>query len=412
MTLQEKYDKRANLVKGQREILDKAKAEKRELSADEVTKYEQMEADYNRVDAEIRDENLDTATRNRERELKDERADQYTPTRLNIDGEKNKDHFAKRKDYSDAFFGHYARVGKAGLEHKYLNALQEGTDSEGGYIVPEEFETKLIALQQTMDPVRRLATVITTRSDRNIPIETDDGDFAYIAEEGAYGEDDPAFGRVVLSAFKSGGIIKVSEELLQDAFFDLPSYLLGLAGRRYNRLEETNFAGGNGSSKPLGLFATTAVGGVSVTGFQGAVSATAAITGDDLIETFHSLARSYRMNATWLTSDAMVKMIRKLKDQNDQYIWAPGLQAGQPDRILNRPVEISEGATAPAAAAKSIVFGDLSYYYIADRLGMTMQRLNELYAANGQIGFRCMKRNDGRLVDPAAITYFQHGAAS
>lgn len=412
MSLQKKYDKRANLVKGQREILDKAKAEKRELNADELSKYEAMEKDYARIDAEIRDENLENATAQRERELKEERADEYKPTRLNIDGEKEKDHFSTREAYSKAFFNEYARKGKARLEGGALNALQEGTDSEGGYIVPEEFETKLIALQQTMDPVRRLANVITTRSDRNIPIETDDGDFAYIDEEGAYPEDDPAFGRVVLSAFKSGGVIKVSEELLQDAFFDLPSYLLGLAGRRYNRLEENNFAGGNGSSKPLGLFNTSAVGGVSVTGYQGGVSAAPVIIGDDLIETFHSLARSYRQNATWLTSDAMIKMIRKLKDNDGQYIWAPGLQAGQPDRILNRPVEISEGSTAPAAGAKSIVLADLSYYYIADRLGMTIQRLNELYAVNGQIGFKFTKRNDGRLVDPAAMTFFQHGAAS
>lgn len=411
MSLQAKLDKRANLVKEQRAIIDKAKAEGRELNADEQTKYEALEADFDKVQGEIRTFEMDARIAQREKDLDEGRGGRYSPTRLNLEEDKG-EHFSKRSSYKDAFFGAYARMGRNNLGPDRMAALQEGTDSEGGYIVPEEFETRLFELMQEMDPVRQLATVITTRSDRNIPLETDDGDFAYIAEEGSYTEDDPAFGRVVLSAFKSGGIVKVSEELLQDAFFNLETYLLGLASRRFNRLEETNFAGGNGSSKPLGLFATTAVGGVSVTGYQGAVSGTAVITGDDLIETFHALGRSYRANASWLTSDAMVKMIRKLKDGENNYIWQPGLQAGQPDRIFNRPVYVSEGATAPAAAAKSIIFGDISYYYIGDRLGMTMQRLGELFAATGQVGFKFTKRNDGRLVDPNAITFFQHGAAS
>lgn len=411
MSLQKKHDKRANLLKEQREILDKAAAESRELNADEVSKYEALEADYEKVGNEIRDLELEARLNSREREMEAEGEDAYSAKRLGYEADKG-EHFSRNKAYNDAFFGTYMRGGKNAMAREHFNALEEGTDSEGGYIVPEEFETKLIEILQEMDPVRKLATVVTTRSDRNIPVEVDDGDFAYIDEEGAYGEDDPAFGRVVLSAFKSGGIIKVSEELLQDAFFNLPTYLRGLAGRRYNRLEENNFAAGNGSAKPLGLFSTTAVAGTSVTGFQGATSAQAVITGDDLIETFHSLSRSYRQNASWLVSDAIVKMIRKLKDSEGNYIWQPGLQAGQPDRIFQRPVYVSEGAVAPAPGAKSMIFGDFSYYMIADRLGMTVQRLNELYAANGQIGFKFTKRNDGRLVDPSAITYFQHGAAS
>jgi HK97 family phage major capsid protein len=127
---------------------------------------------------------------------------------------------------------------------------------------------------------------------------------------------------------------------------------------------------------------------------------------------FHSLPRSYRGNASWVVSDALVKLVRKLKDSEGQYIWQPGLTAGQPDRILNRPVLISEGATVPAATAKSIVFGDLQFYTIADRLGMTMQRLNELYAASGQIGFKWTKRNDAKVITNTAFASFTHGAAS
>jgi len=144
----------------------------------------------------------------------------------------------------------------------------------------------------------------------------------------------------------------------------------------------------------------------------GAVSATAAITSDDLIETYHKLGRQYRDRATWVASDTIVKLIRKLKDNDGNYIWQPGLVAGQPDRILNRPVVTSDFAPTPAASTRSLAFGDLRRYYIADRLGMGMVRLNELGALNGQVYFRVNKRTDGRLTDGNAVVFFKHGAAS
>jgi len=399
-------ERRGAIIKNMRSLLDKADEESRDLIADEQKTYDDYEKEVDSFNAQIkRHEDLERI----ESEARNSRDSDYRP---NPSDKKESGGYRGREDYRNAFFDGYARRGKNGMDPVHTNALQVGTDSEGGYIVPEEFETEVVRLLDLGNPIRQAANVIRTASDRNIPVETDDGSFGWIAEEGAYGTDDPAFGRVTLGSYKEGGIVKVSEELLQDSFFDISAYLTELAARRYNNLEDSAFGNGNGTGKPTGLFATTAVGGVNLTGFQGATSATAVIASNDLIDTFHALKRVYRARATWVTSDTLVKMIRKLKDSDGQYIWQPGLTAEQPDRILGRPVIVTEGHPTVAAEAKSIMFGDLSQYYIADRIGMVMKRLNELYAANGQIGFQFMRRVDAKLVDPKAFTYFQHGAAA
>lgn len=404
MKLQEKYDKRTALITDMRAVLDGAKDGI--LSAEEQSKYDSMESDLEKLEKGIKqDEKLAAA----EAKLAEQADPEYQPTLRRTDGD-SEEHFSANPAYQDAFLNGYVRHGRAAMETvcpQRLAALQVGTDSEGGYIVPEEFETRIYEILDTLDPIRQVADVIRTRSDRNIPIESSVGTFGWIAEEGAYGESDPAFGQVVLQSHKGGGIVKVSEELLQDAFFDLARYLSGVAARRYNTLEESAFANGDNSGKPEGVFQAS-----GVSNYDGAVSATAAITGDDLIETQHTLGRAYRQNAKWLVSDAMVKLIRKVKDQDDQYIWQPGLTAGAPDRLLGADVLVSDGAPAPAVSTKSIIYGDFQFYVIADRLGMVMQRLNELYAANGQIGFRFTKRTDGHVVDSNAFASFTHGAAS
>ena len=133
------------------------------------------------------------------------------------------------------------------------------------------------------------------------------------------------------------------------------------------------------------------------------------------MDTYHALARAYRDNATFITSDTMVKMLRKLKtgvSGDNTYLWQPGLSAGQPDRLLGRPVLVSDGAPTPAVSVASLAFIDLSYYMVVDRLGMSMQVLKELYAATGQVGFKFSKRTDGRMTFAPAMTTFTHGAAS
>ena len=289
-----------------------------------------------------------------------------------------------------------------------LNALQEGTDSEGGYLVPDEFERTLVEALEEENVFRTLAHVIKTSSgDRKIPVVATKGSASWIDEEGVYQDSDDAFSQVSIGAYKLGTMIKVSEELLADSVFDLEAYISKEFARRIGAREEESFFAGDGTGKPLGILANTGGAEVGVT----AASATA-ITADEVIDLFYSLKAPYRKNAVWVLNDATVKQIRKLKDGNGQYLWQPSLVAGTPDTILGRPVKTSAFMPVAAAGAKTIAFGDFKYYWIADRQGRTFKKLSELYAANGQVGFMGTQRVDGKLVLPEAIKVLQQKAGT
>jgi len=238
----------------------------------------------------------------------------------------------------------------------------------------------------------------TSSGDRKIPVVATKGTASWIDEEGAYTESDDSFGQVSIGAYKLGTMIKVSEELLNDSVFDLESYISREFARRIGAKEEEAFFTGDGSGKPLGILAAS---GGAETGIT-AASATA-ITADELIDLFYSLKSPYRRNAVWVLNDSTIKAVRKLKDGSGQYLWQPSLTAGTPDTILGRPVRTSAYMPAIAASAKTIAFGDFSYYWIADRQGRSFKRLNELYAANGQVGFLASQRVDGKIILPEAV---------
>lgn len=289
-----------------------------------------------------------------------------------------------------------------------LNALQEGTDSEGGYLVPDEFERTLVEALEEENVFRSLAHVIKTSSgDRKIPVVASKGTASWVDEEGAYQESDDEFNQISIGAYKLGTMIKVSEELLADSVFDLEAYISKEFARRIGAREEESFFTGDGAGKPLGILAKNGGAEVGVT-----ASSATAITADEVIDLFYSLKTPYRKNAVWVLNDATIKQIRKLKDANGQYLWQPSLVAGTPDTILGRPVKTSAYMPVAAAGAKTIAFGDFKYYWIADRQGRTFKKLSEIYAANGQIGFLGTQRVDGKLILPEAIKVLQQKAGS
>lgn len=395
MSISNLLAERGQCVDRMRSILNVAEKEGRDLNEGERAEYEAKESRQ----AEIA--NLV----NRKKSLDGLAADLDRPMDT-VPGLRPQDApkggFRNAAEYKGGFDS-YLRNGKAALDGQFLNALQVGTNSEGGYIVPESFETQLTAALQDINEVRQWCNVITTASTQNIPTESSLGSAAWTAEEAAYTDSDAAFGQVVLGAHKAATICKVSEELLMDAFFSVEGYLATNFGKRFGILEEAAFIAGDGSGKPSGII-PNASAGVTAAGV-------AAITGDELIDLYHSLARPYRKGAVWLMADATAKMIRKLKDSDGQYMWQPGLQAGQPDTLLGRPVVVSNSVPAATAGLKSVAFGDLSYYTIADRSGVAVQRLNELYAANGQVGFRAFKRTEGKVTLSAAIKVLTQAAA-
>ena len=309
-------------------------------------------------------------------------------------------------EYKKAFWSAMRTRAGEGLDPTVRNALQIGTDSEGGYLVPDEFERTLVEALEDENIFRTLANVITTSSgDRKIPVVATKGTAAWIDEEGTIPESDDSFGQVSIGAYKLGTLIKVSEELLNDSVFDLEAYISREFARRIGNKEEEAFFTGDGSGKPTGILAATGGAQVGVT----TASATA-ITMDEVLDLFYSLKAPYRNRAVFVMNDATVKAIRKLKDGQGQYLWQPSVQAGTPDTILNRPLYTSAYVPTIAASAKTIVFGDFSYYWVADRQGRVFKRLNELYAVTGQVGFVATQRVDGKLILPEAIKVLQQKA--
>ena len=388
MDINDLLQKRGEVVAQMKTLNDKVEAESRDFNSEEQTQFDAMDKDQaelkNRADRMAKTQQLQNAAV----------ITGGDPSRLSV-GSKIPRPLAS-EEYKSGF-NSYARFGKNGLDYQVLNALQVGTNSEGGYIVPEEFETMLVKTLIDHNEIRQYANVVTTGSDRNIPVESSRGAATWTAEEAGYTEGDPAFGQVILGAHKLGKIVKVSEELLQDSFFDVESYLAANFGESFGLAEEAAFVNGTGSGQPTGIIDGSSLG-VTAAG-------AAAITADELIDLFHSLTRPYRSRAVFIMADATAKLVRKLKDGDSQYLWQPGLQAGQPDLLLGRPVIASTGMEAATTGLKSMIFGDLSNYTIADRSGSVMQRLNELYAANGQIGFRMYKRTEGKVTNSAAIKH-------
>lgn len=396
-------EKRAKAWDAAKQFLDAKRGADGMLSEEDTATYDKMEQDVMNLGKEIErlerqaaiDAELSKAT--------------STPLTGKPGAKMGKDETEKTGRASDEYKGSFwnAMRVKAPMP-SVLNALQEGTDSEGGYLVPDEFERTLVEALEEENVFRTLAHVIRTSSgDRKIPVVASKGSASWVDEEGAYQESDDAFSQVSIGAYKLGTMIKVSEELLADSVFDLEAYISKEFARRIGAREEESFFNGDGKGKPLGILAAAGGAEVGVT----AASATA-ITADEVIDLFYSLKAPYRKNAVWLLNDATVKQIRKLKDTTGQYLWQPSLVAGTPDTILGRPVNTSAFMPTAAAGAKTIAFGDFKYYWIADRQGRTFKKLSELYAANGQVGFMGTQRVDGKLILPEAIKVLQQKSGS
>lgn len=389
MTIQELRKKRAKAWDTARDFLDNKRNASSVLSEEDSKTYDALEAEVVNLGKEIkrleRQEQIDA-------EMRKPTSQPILGTPATPDNQTKTG--TASAEYTAAFWNNIRNRNWIDVR----NDLQVGTDTEGGFLVPDEFEKKLISALEEENVFRPLATKIQTSSgDRKIPVITQKGEATWMEEEEAYTLSDDAFGQIALSAYKVGTAIKISEELLNDSVFDLPSYIAKEFARRIGTKEEEAFLIGDGKGKPTGIFAAT--GGAE----NGATTTGAAITFDDVIELFYSLKSPYRKKAVWVLNEQTVKALRKIKDNTGNFIWQPSVSAGLPDTILNRPYVTSVYAPTIAAGAKAIAFGDYSYYWVADRQGRSLKRLNELFAMNGQVGFLASQRVDGKLILPEAV---------
>ena len=383
--------KRNTLWEQTKEFLEEHRGENGLVASDAVEQYDRMAQEVKDLGAEI--ERLEQQAQ--------VDAQLAAPTSRPVSGKPmimTEDRAATKtgtKEYTEAFWNMIRNRGNYGEVH---NALSVGEDSEGGFTVPDEFERKLVEALEGNNIFRGMATVIRTSSGtRKIPIAEDTGEASWIDEGEEIPESDTTFGQTMLSAYKLGTMIKISNELLNDSAFDLASYIARRFGVRMGNAEERAFITGDGVGKPLGLL-DDAGAKIGVTAAK-----TTAISFDEVFQLYYALKAPYRKKAEFLCSEALVLQLMTIKDNNGNYIWKPGLDIGKPDTLLNRPLKTSAFMPEVAAGNKVMAFGDYSYYWIADRQNRTFRRLNELYARTDQVGFLTTQRVDGKLILPEAV---------
>lgn len=292
---------------------------------------------------------------------------------------------------ADASMKSFTRYLRTGVKA----ALQEGTAAEGGYLVPAAYSQQLVSAISTMSVLRQAGARVLPVAGANslkVPVMAAGSAATLTAEEASFSEEEPTFAQVEFTPFKYTRLAKVSDELLADSGVDIvQSVLLPDFAQAFAQAENTAFATGTGNSQPQGI-----VTGATVLD----TAASGAFAADDLLRLYYALPQVYHQQAVWLMNDAVAQTIRGFKDSTGNYLWQPGLAEGTPDRLLGRPVyrlnTMSSQISTPSS--KIVLFGDLSYYWIVDFGQETLKRLEELYAATGQIGFRAYRRMDARVV--------------
>ena len=277
-------------------------------------------------------------------------------------------------------------------EAKITDALSVGKDSEGGYLVPDEMEDKIVEALEEHNVMRKVANVITTKKALNLVCAGNKPQGIWV-EEGAHVTfSDMDFYKVAINAHKNGCIIKVTDELVEDAAFDIENYIIRSVGESIGELEEEAFLSGDGINKPRGVLLDAPVG---VEAKQ--------ITGDILMDLFSSLKGPYNRNAVWIMSEAAKDAIQRLKAYNGRPLWQPDITKKAPGILFGRSVYVAEQMPGILPGNCPIAFGDFSFYWIGDRGNRSIKRLNELYADKGMVGYRITHRVDGKLIVPEAV---------
>lgn len=382
MTIKELIEKRAKVWETAKSFVDTHEDKNGLLSAEDT-------ATYNKMEKEIEDL---TSAIDRQRRAEQREADLSKPLNSPLTSRPYKETQTEKK--SGRATDEYKNAMLSAMRSNFRNisnVLQEGVDSDGGYLVPEEYDSRLIDVLEEENIMRSLATTITTSGQHKINIAATKPAAAWIEEGGALSFGDATFDQIYLDAYKLHVAIKVTEELLYDNAFNLESYIITQFGKALGNAEEDAFLNGDGKGKPIGIFDSK--GGGNVLG-----TLTAAIKSDDMLDLVYGLKRPYRKSSSFIMNDSTLALLRKLKDNNGAYIWQPSYKEGEPDRVLGYAVN-----TSPYAPTNAIAFGDYSYYNIGDRGSRSFAELRELFAGNGMVGFVAKERVDGKLILPEAV---------
>lgn len=338
-----------------------------------------------------------------------------------------------------ALFNKWMRNGDKGLNAEEWAAVRATmsttTGSEGGYTVPSLISSQLYDAMKAYGAMRACAETIRTEDGKPLSFPTSDGTSEvgeWIAQNTTATAADPTFGTASLNVFKaSSKIVAVPLELLQDSTIDIEAFVRNRLAQRLGRVGNVGFTTGTGTTQPDGVVPKASAGKVGTTG------QTLTIIYDDIIDLIHAVDPAYRgANSAFMTNDSLLKVLRKIKDTAGRPLWTPSYDSGirfgannisagsaghggytaqdratMFDFLAGYPVYVNNDMAVPAANAKSMLFGDFSFYKIRDAMDVQMFRFTDsAYTKLGQVGFLAWCRMGGNLVDTNAVKYYQHSA--
>lgn len=404
-------DRRQNVWNEAKGVADEASEANRAFTPDEQGKWDALNAELDALDTRIKSA-MDTEARAKEQDeaynrLGGKVQDRGVPMsqrgqelRSFLKGETQQGYYEVKPD------------GPMPADFRTLSKLTTGA---GGNLVPTSFYERLMAhLIEVSAILQSGATVLNTTSGETlqIPKTTSHSTALLTAEAGTITASDPAFSQASLGAYKYGVLIQVSRELVDDSGVDLEGYLAMQAGRALGNALGADLITANGSSKPTGILNNTTLGITGPTGANGGLGATSGTVNsgaDNLIDLYYSVISPYRASSacSWLVRDSTMAVIRKLKDTTGQYIYQPSLVAGTPDTLLGKPIRTDPFVPAMATGAKSVIFGDISQYFVRLAGGVRFERSNDFAFGTDLVTFRALIRGDGILVDQTgAVKHF------
>lgn len=280
------------------------------------------------------------------------------------------------------------------------DSLKVGHAGGGGYLVPDEFEKRIIECLTEENVLRKISHIIQSDHDRIIPVSMERGVSYFVNEGDPIPESDEKFGQVKMGAFKMATRTKVSDELLEDSFFDVENYIAEHFAERFGIMEQDAFINGDGVGKPLGLLHTAPVGAETANSDS--------INIDDMLELAYSLKGGYRKNAVWLMHECIMSKVRKAYNTDGRNFWGTYSEDPTIFTLMGHPVYLCDSMPYTLVPGEKVVlFGDFDYFWIANRGKQSFKRQNELYSENGQIGFSASRRVDGKLIVPEAVIALQ-----
>ena len=389
------------------EITQAAAKEKRAMSQEEVSKWEKMEAEESAltrtIEATEKTERSAAEQAAKHFQQRDAAGNVWTSTATKQDKSKEEEYRDAYKQYLTRGLGSLAPEQRSLLQTRGTSTQVVGTDSLGGYLVPETWQPEIERAMLDYSGIMQAARIIRTAGGNTLYWPTEDDTTtlaAKTAEAAAVTVADLTFGEKRLDAYKYTSMIKVSEELLQDAAYDIQAEITNAFAPRFGRIMNQECTLGDGTGDPNGVVTATSAGKTTA-------SATA-ITLLEVLDLKHSIDPAYRnsQNFGFMFNDAVLLYLKKLVDSEGRPLWTPSYREGQPDVIDGTRYWINQGMDSSInASSKIMLVGDFSKYIIRISRDMSVTRLNELYAENGLVGFRGVMRFDGELINAGAIKH-------